>query len=133
MGLKLAIVVFRFQLSCISVFRAYYNLRVVGMRFGGTMSTSTYGYGLFNEKEYLVFVTGRGWVGFHFVTLRYSGPGSTLCGSSPPRMTPGPGRAVGRGGYFTFLPDCLEGPPLLVPHSCRCAGPHLFLRVIFSD
>jgi len=64
---------------------------------------------------------------------RYSGPGSTLCPSSTPRMTRGPGRAVGRGGYFTFPADCLDGSRLLGPHSCPCAGPHLFLRVIFSD
>jgi len=43
MGLKLAIVVFSFQLSRISVFRAYTNLLVACIRFGGTMSTAGYG------------------------------------------------------------------------------------------
>jgi len=52
MGLKLAIVVFSFQLGRISIFRAYTNLLVAGIRFGGTMSTSGYRENLFNEKEY---------------------------------------------------------------------------------
>ena len=38
MGLKLAIVVFSFQLGHISIFRAYTNLLVAYIRFGGTMS-----------------------------------------------------------------------------------------------
>jgi len=52
MGLKLAIVVLSFQLDRISVFKAYTNLLVACIRFGGTMSTAGYGSGLFNEKEY---------------------------------------------------------------------------------
>jgi len=43
MGLKLAIVVFSFQLSRLSVFRAYTNLLVACIRFGGTMFTAGYG------------------------------------------------------------------------------------------
>ena len=43
MGLKLAIVVFSFELGRISVFRAYTNLLVTGIRFRGTMSTAGYG------------------------------------------------------------------------------------------
>jgi len=42
-GLKLAIVVFSFQLGRISVFRAYTNLLVACIRFGGTMFTAGYG------------------------------------------------------------------------------------------
>jgi len=43
MGVKLAIVVFSFQLGRISVFRAYTNLLVACIRFGGTMFTAGYG------------------------------------------------------------------------------------------
>ena len=43
MGLKLAIVVFSFQLGRIFVFRAYTNLLVACIRFGGTMFTAGYG------------------------------------------------------------------------------------------
>jgi len=43
MGLKLAIVVFSFQLGRISLFRAYTNLLVACIRFGGTMFTAGYG------------------------------------------------------------------------------------------
>jgi len=43
MGLKLAIVVFSFQLGRISVFRAYSKLLVACIRFGGTMFTAGYG------------------------------------------------------------------------------------------
>jgi len=43
MGLILAIVVFSFQLGRISVFRAYTNLLVACIRFGGTMFTAGYG------------------------------------------------------------------------------------------
>jgi len=42
MGLKLAIVVFSFQLGRISVFRAYTNLLVACITFGGTMFTAGY-------------------------------------------------------------------------------------------
>jgi len=43
MGLKLAIVVFSFQLGRICVFRAYTNLLVACIGFGGTMFTAGYG------------------------------------------------------------------------------------------
>ena len=43
MGLKLALVVFSFQLGRICVFRAYTNLLVACIRFGRTMSTAGYG------------------------------------------------------------------------------------------
>jgi len=56
MGLKLAIVVFRFQLGPISEFRAYSNLLVACIIFGGTMSTAGYEQGLFNEKKYFLHV-----------------------------------------------------------------------------
>ena len=42
MGWKLAIVGFSFQLGRISVFRAYTNLLVACISFGGTMSTAGY-------------------------------------------------------------------------------------------
>ena len=80
-----------------------------------------------------MFVTGRCGAGFHFVTPLLLRPGVNSLAFIPPRMTRGPGRAVGRGGYFTFPADCLEGSRLLIPHSCPCAGLYLFLRVIFSD
>jgi len=53
MGLKLAIVVFSFQLSHISIFRAYGNLVIACIRFGGAMSPAGSGSCLFNVKEYL--------------------------------------------------------------------------------
>ena len=80
-----------------------------------------------------MFVTGRCGAGFHFVTPQLLRPGVNSLPFLPPRMTRGPGQAVGRGVYFTSPADCLEGPRLLVPHSCPCAEPYLFLRVIFSD
>jgi len=43
MGLKLAIVVFSFQLGRISVFRAYTNLLIACIRYGATMFTAGYG------------------------------------------------------------------------------------------
>jgi len=53
----------------------------------------------------LVLVTGWGGACFHFVTPLLLRPRSTLCRSSPRCMTRGPGRVMGRGGYFTFPAD----------------------------
>jgi len=35
-------------------------------------------------------------------------------------MNLGPARDMGRGGSFTFRADCLDGPCLLITHSCPC-------------
>ena len=72
----------------------------------------------------LVFVTVRCGAGFPFVTHHYSGRGSTLCRCSP-RMTRGPGRAMGLGRYFTFPANCLDRPPSSHPPLLPLCGPPL--------
>ena len=73
-------------------------------------------------KGCFVLIMGRGGVGFHFVTRSLLRPGVNCWPLLPAWMTRGPGRTMGRGRYFTFSANCLDGPCLLIRHSCPCAG-----------
>jgi len=63
------------------------------------------------QEAQLVFVTGRGGAGFHFVTPPLLRPGVNSLPFLPAQYDTGPWPGCGRGGYFTFPTDCLDRPP----------------------